>query len=43
MKPPHVPRRGKGRKRENDEGINLRYILSTYVNITMYPCTTVIC
>jgi hypothetical protein len=25
-----------GKKRENDEEVNLRYIISTYVNITMY-------
>jgi hypothetical protein len=24
-------------KRENDGGENLRYIVSTYINITMYP------
>jgi hypothetical protein len=30
-------RRGGGGKREKDGGINLRYIVSTYVNITVYP------
>jgi hypothetical protein len=29
-------RRGEG-KREKDGGVNLRYVASTYVNITMYP------
>jgi hypothetical protein len=24
-------------KRENDGGVNLRHILNTFVNITMYP------
>jgi hypothetical protein len=26
-----------GGNRENDGGVNLRYIVSTYVNIIMYP------
>jgi hypothetical protein len=37
-----VLRRERGRKRENDGGV-IRYILSTYVNITMYPPTTIVC
>jgi hypothetical protein len=39
MKPVKIVlRRGSGRKRENDGGgqISLRYIVSTYVNITIY-------
>jgi hypothetical protein len=31
-----VLRRGRG-ERENNGGVNLRHIVSTYVNITMYP------
>jgi hypothetical protein len=25
------------------EGVNLRYMVSTYVNMTVYPCTTITC
>jgi hypothetical protein len=27
-----------GRMMENDGRVNLRYIVSTFINITMYPC-----
>jgi hypothetical protein len=38
MKPVEIVlRRGRKGKREQDGGVNLRYIVSTYVNITMYP------
>jgi hypothetical protein len=45
MKPVEIVLRRRGRgKRMNDEGVNLRYMVSPYVNITMYPpCTTIIC
>jgi hypothetical protein len=37
MKPVEIVlRTGRG-MRENDGGVNLRYIVSTYVNITVYP------
>jgi hypothetical protein len=30
--------------RENDGGVNLKYIINTYVNVTMnYPCITIVC
>jgi hypothetical protein len=32
-----VLRRGKGERGRTMEGVNLRYIVSTCVNITMYP------
>jgi hypothetical protein len=28
---------------EKMEGMNLRYIASTFVSVTMYPDTTIIC
>jgi hypothetical protein len=38
MKPVEmVPRRGRRRGKRTIEGVNLRYIVSTQVNITMYP------
>jgi hypothetical protein len=38
MKPTEIVlRRRTGRKRENDEGVNPTKIVSTYVNIIMYP------
>jgi hypothetical protein len=37
MKPVEIVlRRGRGMK-ENDRGVKLRYIVSTYVNTTVYP------
>jgi hypothetical protein len=29
--------RGGGGIKENEGGVNLRYIVSTFVNVTMYP------
>jgi hypothetical protein len=38
MKPVKIfLRRRDGRRRKTKEGANLRCIVSTYVNITMYP------
>jgi hypothetical protein len=39
MKPIEIVLRRKGRwgRRRMMEGVNLRYIVCTYVNITMYP------
>jgi hypothetical protein len=37
-----ILRRGGGEIKENDEGVNLRYIVSTSVNVTMYPSTSII-
>jgi hypothetical protein len=33
MKSLETDQEGEGRRRENDGGVNLRYIISTYVNI----------
>jgi hypothetical protein len=33
----HSPQKLGRRKRENDRGVNVRHIVSTHVNITMYP------
>jgi hypothetical protein len=38
-----VLRRGEGGKGRTMEGVNLGYVISTYVNITMYPHTTITC
>jgi hypothetical protein len=38
-----VLRRGEGRRGRMTEGMNLRYTVNTYVNVTMStPCTTII-
>jgi hypothetical protein len=34
--------RGEGKREKMDE-VNLRYIVSAYVNITPTPCTDIIC
>jgi hypothetical protein len=44
-KPIEIVLRREGGIRENDGGVNyLRYIVSTYINVTIYPpCTTTLC
>jgi hypothetical protein len=34
---------GGGEIKEKDEGLNLRYIINTYVNVATYPCITKPC
>jgi hypothetical protein len=37
MKPTEIILREEGERRRMMEGVNISYIVSTYVNITMYP------
>jgi hypothetical protein len=37
IKPVEIVQEREGGRRETEEGINLRYIISTYINIIMYP------
>jgi hypothetical protein len=37
MRPIKTILMGGGETKENSEGVNLRYIVSTLVNVTMYP------